>query len=785
MGHAGWVLPFTAYGSRARPGRFDEVTQSTGQARAHWPALLDAFEQLGSPELTRRGTAAERLAAAAGFALPAVDADPTSAAPVDAVTGPALRDDPARRVDPIPVVFGAEDWHRLQEGIAQRVRLLELMAADLYGERSLVRRGLVPVDAILGSPHYLAAAHGWPATGTRLSRYAVDITRDASGEFVVLEDHTENPVGAGRALLLRSVLTRLFGVEHRRLRVQPLGPWFDALRSALAELVPSAATSPRVAVLAPSPTHRDYAEQALLATQLGYNLVDAGDLTVQGGSLYLRAIGGLEPIGVLLRAVPDSALDPLEIVPPTAAGVAGLLQAARRNRLGLSNAAGSGLVGGTDLHRFLPALCQALLGEDLLLASATMAGERATTPVLRAGELVADSYVMRLHAVQNRDGVAVLPGGVARSSGGVKDVWVVGDSSAPARTMATATATAGALQPIDLRDSLPCRAAEALFWLGRNAEHAENVARCVHVALSTFRADPELADLDGGAWAQRVISVLTLLVGARSVDSVATAQAWADDGAFGPDGIGLVARAREALSDRPDGLADTLGHLAANAATVREFLSTSTWRLTDALLSERSRLTQPTQVNGVDLLDLLDRTLASLAALAGLMQESVVRGPGWRFFDLGRRLERSRLMVTTLRAAFSVVSPMVVAGAVGEFVLASTESLVAYRRRYRTDIELDSLLDLLVADDRNPRSLAFQVDRIREDLASLPDRDGLHDEAALLERLAGQVTAVRADHTLEATLHEMDDLLAALVRGVGHVWFSPRPVGRDVSTEPR
>jgi uncharacterized circularly permuted ATP-grasp superfamily protein/uncharacterized alpha-E superfamily protein len=772
MGHAGGVLPFTAYGSQARPGQFDEVTQSTGPARAHWPALLDAFEQLGTAELTRRGTAAERLAAAAGFTVPAVDADP----------GLELREVSARRVDPIPLVFGADDWNRLQEGITQRIRLLELVAADLYGERSLVSRGLLPVDAVLGNSQYVAAAHGWPATGTRLSRYAVDITRDASGTFVVLEDHTENPVGAGRALLLRSVLTRLFGVEHRRLRVQPLGPWFDALRSALAELVPDA-TSLRVALLAPSPAHRDYAEQALLATQLGYNLVDAADLTVQGGSLYLRAIGGMEPIGVLLRAVPDRALDPLEIVPPKATGVAGLVQAARRGHLGLSNAVGSGLVGGTHLHPFLPALCQALLGEELLLPSTSAAGERATTPVLQAGELVADTYVVRVHAVQSGHGVAVLPGGVARSSGGVKDVWVVGDSSAPARTIVASTA--GALNPIDLRDSLPCRAAEALFWLGRNAEHAENVARCVHVALSTFRADPELADLDGGAWAQRVISVLTLLVGARSVDSAEAPTVWADDGAFGPDGVGLVARAREALSDRPDGLADTLGHLASNAATVREFLSTSTWRLMDALLSERSRLTRPTQVNGVELVDLLDRTLAALAAMAGLMQESVVRGPGWRFFDLGRRLERSRLLVTTLRAAFSVPSPMVVAGAVGEFVLASTESLVAYRRRYRTDIELESLLDLLVVDDRNPRSLAFQVDRIREDLASLPDREGLHDEAALLEQLAGLLSAVRADHRLEATLVGVDELLAGLVRGVGRTWFAPRPVGRDVSTEAR
>jgi uncharacterized circularly permuted ATP-grasp superfamily protein/uncharacterized alpha-E superfamily protein len=729
------------------------MTDTDGNPRPHWPALLDAFEQLGCPELARRGAAAERLLAAAGFVAP------------NAV---------GRTVDPVPLVLAADDWERLSAGIAQRVELLERIAADLYGERSLVRGGLLPVHAVLGSVDYLPAAHGWVPAGPRISRYAADIVRDESGQFLVMHDHTENPVGAGRALLLRSVLTRLFGVEHRSLRVQPLGPWFDTLRGALAELAPTGAASGRVAVLAPSPLHADYAEQTLLATQLGYNLVDAGDLAVHGGRLYLRAIGGMEPIGVLLRAVPDGALDPLEIIPATAVGVAGLVQAARRGRLGLSNAVGAGVVGGSRLHRFLPQLCLDLLGEELLLPSVGDADGRGTTPVLRAGELYAGTYTMCLHAVRSSDGVAVLPGGVARSTGGVKDVWVVGGPGPTQRT----TPWAGALSdPVDLRDSLPCRAAEALFWLGRNAEHAENVARSVHVALSTFRVDPDLTDIEGGAWGQRVASVLALLSGAPAKDKATVVAAAV--------AVSVVGPARDALSDRPDGLASTLGHLVSNAAAVREFLSTSTWRLTDALLSERNRLVQPAQINGIDLLDVLDRTLSSLTSLSGLMQESVVRGPGWRFFDLGRRLERARLLVTTLRAAFSVASPMLVEGAVGEFVLASTESLVAYRRRYRTDIELDSLVDLLVVDDRNPRSLAFQLDRIREDLESLPDRPGRGAEAEVFERLTGLLSSVRADRTCESVLLAIDDLLATLVRGVTATWFAPMPVGRGVTTEAR
>ena len=267
----------------------------------------------------------------------------------------------ARRVDPIPLVFGPDDWQRLHDGIAQRVRLLELVAADLYGRPFAGAAGLLPVDAVLGSPLYRLPAHGWSPTWRRAcTRYAADITRDASGRFLVVEDHTENPVGAGRALLLRSVLTRLFGVEHRRLQRPAARALVRCASSTLAELVPAEAPSPRVALLAPAAWHPDFTEQALLATQLGYNLVDAGDLAVHGGSLYLRAD---ERHGtdrrVAARHARQRARPAGNRATDSDSGVAGLVQSARRGRVGLSNAVGSGLVGGTHLHRYLP---RSLLG---------------------------------------------------------------------------------------------------------------------------------------------------------------------------------------------------------------------------------------------------------------------------------------------------------------------------------------------------------------------------------------------------------------------------------------
>ncbi len=109
-------------------------------------------------------------------------------------------------------------------------------------------------------------------------------------------------------------------------------------------------------------------------------------------------------------------------------------------------------------------------------------------------------------------------------------------------------------------------------------------------------------------------------------------------------------------------------------------------------------------------------------ALAGLAMESTVRGPSWRFLDLGRRLERAYLLLALLEATVTRALPGGVAEPVYETVLAACESLVAYRRRYRSDLALDALCDLLLADDTNPRALAFQLDRLSEDIAALPTR---------------------------------------------------------------
>ncbi len=810
---------------RAKSAPFDEAIEPDGGVRPAWSSVIAAVERLSPNELRSQALSADRLLLAAG-ATYSNQYGTTSE---------------AWHLDPVPLVYGVEEWTLLERGLAQRARLFDALIADLYGPRRLVTDGLLPVELVHTSGGFQPAAAGWTTTGTRLTRYAADIARNHDGQFLVLRDHTNSPLGVGRALLNRSVLSRLLPDAFRQARVATITPWFTALRRSLAQLAPDGTINPRIVLMAPPVDDPDYAEQAYLATQLGYNLVDANDLTVRRARVYLRSIGGLEPVDVVLRTVADADTDPLEATPARRSGVAGLTQAAREGHVGLSNSFGSAVGSDLALAPFLGDICAALLGEALVLPSVTSrwCGDRgnavdvsadledyvlhdaspfepmesafgwtlddptrqrwldrlgsmpwrvvaqprlhfATSPAVVDGSLIPATSILRAFVVNGPDGPSVLPGGLGRvvrtdvpvvvqRSLASKDVWVLAAAGAAMAARPLRDGHGPQLAQIDLRESLPSRSAEALYWLGRHAERAEVVARTALVAHGAFQRDPDLAAAAGGAWAATAVLVVGAVSGRTIVATSSTAET-------------LDAAIAAALNDSPASLSNALRQLQRTAAGVREYLSTATWRVLAALDAARGAVTDGTALP--DMLDtVLDTTVTALAAFAGLAQESVVRGPSWRFLDLGRRIERAQLLVAALLAGIDPERRSDVDDAVGELLLASCESLVAYRRRYRSDVRVDALLDLLVADDTNPRSLAFQIDRIIDDLLALPERTGCESSIELARVAAGRVldaaAAGREPDVLNGALNDVGERLVELGNAVTLCWFAGFDPRRD------
>ena len=359
-----------------------------------------------------------------------------------------------------------------------------------------------------------------------------------------------------------------------------------------------------------------------------------------------------------------------------------------------------------------------------------------------------------MHAVVDGATVTVLPGGLGRvldpavpivtqSSGLAKDVWVVDGRGARPADRSPTHLRAGPLMPqVDLRGSLPTRAAEALFWLGRRAERAEGVARLARAVLARSQHDPGL--LDAAPW------VAWATAGLRSIRGVVPGDAAGEP-------VGVSAEVRAALVG-PGGLAEQLELLRRAASAVREFLSSTTWQVLEGL-----------RVDAGAPADTLDRVVVGLSALAGLAMESTVRGPSWRLLDLGRRLERALVVLAAVESMLGPAPDELTAGSRYEVVLTAHESLVAYRRRYRSDTRIDAVLDLLLGDDTNPRALAFQLDRMAEHLAALP---GPVDRSRLEQLLDATARAV-----VRAPWQEIDDSaapIAATARTHDHRGAGPR-----------
>src|SRR5262245_24062685 len=337
-------------------GAYDEMVVPPDSFRAHCEGFVHSIEALGRHELASRWENAKRTLRDNGVTYN--------------VYGDPQRADRPWELDLMPLVVSSAEWGRLEKALVQRTRLLNLILADVYGERRLLRDDLLPPALVLGNPAFLRPCHGIGVPrGIHLHLHAVDVARSPDGEWRVLADRTQAPSGAGYALENRIVLSRSLPEAFRDCQVQRLASFFWAQRDTLTALASAPRDTPRVVLLTPGPLNETYFEHAYLARYLGFTLVEGGDLTVRDRRVFIKTLDGLQPVDVIFRRLDDSYCDPLELRNDSTLGVAGLVEAARAGTVAIANALGSGATETSALCRFLPGLCRDLLGEELLLPS--------------------------------------------------------------------------------------------------------------------------------------------------------------------------------------------------------------------------------------------------------------------------------------------------------------------------------------------------------------------------------------------------------------------------------
>ncbi len=691
-------------------------------------------------------------------------------------------------LDLFPKLVTPADWVKIEAGARQRARLLNAMMDDLYGERELLRRALLPAALVQGHPGYLRAMQGVrPAGGTWLHIVALDLAQGPDGQWWVVGQRTQAPSGLGYLLENRITVSRQFPQAFADMKVQRLAASYRALMDGIQRMAPEGEQA-RIALLTPGPYNETYFEHAYLARYLGLTLVEGSDLTVRDQRLFLKTLGGLEPVHALIKRLDDEWLDPLELRADSRLGVPGLLQVLRAGNLLLANAPGSAPLESSALLGFLPAISRHLLGEALCLPSLATwwcgedAALREALPLLRgsvikptyprsgletvmgqhlderqldewagrlvrhpdhytvqswlplsqtptwSGErLVPRSAMLRVFALADGPGSwRVLPGGLVRLAprgeliaamqrgGSSADCWVLTDGEVD-RTSLLQT-TPGTLALAQHKPPVTSRAAENLFWLGRYTERAENTIRLARIALDHLAggapgSHPLLAWLSDTARENALVlpdvpaATLSPRVFARSlIASLSPGQAAQPQPQQQVLGVGFNLRA-----------------LKAAAAQVRERLSREHWHLIERVEArfahDGEALSADAEYASAEALDALQRASELLAAITGAQTDRMVRDDGWRMLSIGRHIER--LIMLSRALALALEHRCVHDDAGFEAVVALFDSTITFHARHQQRRDMVALIDLLVMDRDNPRSLAWVVHTLRARLAKI------------------------------------------------------------------
>lgn len=789
-------------GYRPFPGLYDEMMDERGAVRTHWRPFLDRLAGLGPEEINRRFAIADRYLRDSGV-FHRVYEDPAG----------AERAWPSSHV---PLIIKESDWEQIKAGLVQRARLLEAVLADAYGSADLVRRGRIPATLIAGNPEFVRPVAGTPPPGgAHLRFYAVDVGRGVDGRWWALGDRTQAPSGAGYALENRLALSRAIPDIYRELHIHRLAPFFQDLQGEMARL--NRHEDARVCVLTPGALNETYFEHAYLARYLGFLLVEGEDLTVRSDGVFIRTVSGLQRVEVLLRRVDADFVDPLELNVRSRLGVPGLVQAVREGKVVIVNSLGSGLVEARALLAFLPALAPALRGEplampnvatwwlgdpalraemaprlDSMAVAPAFAGladgllgdgvlgrnleprqhaqllrliadrgmdfvvqepvKLSTMPVMKDGRLQPRPFILRLFLARVGDGWSVMPGGFVRiaddvdghavslqQGGRTADAWVLSDEPIVETTLLPAP------DRVVIRRSagpLPSRAADNLFWVGRYVERAEATLRLVRALIHQIIDDDDAA-------APIIAQIASLL------------DAWdAGPGDIPHAKATLVARAALQRADCEGALPFLAGAARTAASVIRDRFSPDAWRALTNLVAVINAPLPDGPSEGA-MLERVNEALRIVASFSGLAQENMTQRAGWRLLELGRRIERA---LVACRFARQFSGPPVLERAL-DVLLELADSQITYRKRYVMIAARAPVIDLVVLDPFNPRSAAYQVDRIDAHLSTLPGElaDGrlsAPQRAAL--QLATRLRTMDASALSDDTLADIENDLLRL-----------------------
>jgi uncharacterized circularly permuted ATP-grasp superfamily protein/uncharacterized alpha-E superfamily protein len=753
-----------------RLGIYDEMYATKNKALPHWERFMGALDAMGSEKLELRRREAQRLLRENGVTYN--------------VYGDAQKLARPWLLDPVPLLISSEEWLIIETGLKQRAELLNLILKDIYGNQSLLKKGLLPSGLIFGHEGFLhPCVDALENQRQHLTLYSANLARGPDGRMWVLDDRTQAPSGSGYALENRTVMARVLPDIFRDTQVQRLSGFFKAMRKGLTD-ISRMKDDPRIVLLTPGPLNETYFEHAFLAAYLGFTLVQGGDLTVRDGHVWLKSLEGLQAVDVILRRVDDSFCDPLELYSASQLGVAGLLEAVRRGNVAIANPLGSSILENPGLLAFLPKLSRYFLNQELKLSSvatwwcgqrrerdfvlqnidnlvikpinrslgnhAVFAGSLSnkekehlrnqilakpqlfvgqeqvsfsTLPAFIDQHIEPRNALLRNFLVASGDGYVVMPGGLTRVAR-EKDNFVVsnqaGGISKDTWVLASEPDKPTSIWTQPKRNQLIEADIEPLT--SRAADNLFWVGRHIErLKASTRLLRTILGKLSESMEFEDSTDNDCLHILLRALTHVTGTY----PGFVKCDVQTLKTPQQELLSlardsQRKGSVNANIQALVQAALSIRDFWSQDTWRSAYNIKRRWEQRVVQHDTNIDQLQNHLDDLVTAVVAFASLTSESMTREAAWLILDSGRRLERALTLIALLRAMLTFRHEEALQNQVLESVLVATDSLTIYQRRYRSYIQLPLVLELLLLDESPPRSLAYQLSQLLAHISALP-----------------------------------------------------------------
>ncbi len=333
---------------------YDEMLTAEEQVRPHYAALHNRMSTLASAEMAERQRTLERYFLLQGITFTVYGGESTTERIIP--------------TDLLPRIIPAAEWSKIEAGLTQRLRALNMFLADIYGEQQILMDGVVPRELVLRAPSYRREMQNLFVPHQAYANVCgSDLIRQPDGSFAVLEDNLRVPSGVSYMLANREAARRTFPGTFRAANVRAIDRYPDLLLQTLKSMAADWRPNPQVAVLTPGVYNSAYYEHAYLARLMGIPLVEGRDLVVHDNMVYMRTTTGLRRIDVIYRRVDDDFIDPLTFRRDSGLGAAGLFNAYRAGNVVICNAPGTGVADDKAVYAYVPEIIRYYLGEDAIL----------------------------------------------------------------------------------------------------------------------------------------------------------------------------------------------------------------------------------------------------------------------------------------------------------------------------------------------------------------------------------------------------------------------------------